>query len=120
MFVKRLSECQEFTANDGCRIRELLHPVDDALDLPYSIAIAGVQPGERTYRHKLKQVEVYFILAGYGRMLIDSEPRNVSAGDTIYIPAESIQSIENTGEDELQFMAIVSPPWRQEDDIRLE
>jgi len=36
VFVKKTSECDAFVANDGCTIRELLHPKNDPVDLPYS------------------------------------------------------------------------------------
>lgn len=120
MFVKKLTDCYEFTANDGCRIRELLHPERDSLDLPYSIAFARVETGKRTYRHRLKQAEVYYILGGKGCMHIDDESRPVAEGDGIFIPPRAVQWIENTGAVPLVFAAIVSPPWREQDDERLE
>lgn len=117
MFVKNLNNCNEFEANDGCQIRELLHPENDPVELPYSIAIARVDAGKQTYRHKLKQSEVYYILAGKGRMHIDDESRQVSVGDIIFIPPQAEQWIENSGHEQLQFAAIVSPPWSDKDDI---
>ena len=116
MFVKNLNACNEFTANDGCLIRELLHPKNDPVDTGYSLAVARVRAGERTRPHKLAQTEVYYILTGQGRMHINNETREVSTGDVILIPPQTIQWIENTGEDELRFIAIVSPPWREQDD----
>ena len=120
MFVKNIRACQEFTANDGCRIREVLHPVNDPADLPYSIAHARVAPAAHSYRHKLKQAEVYYILDGQGRMHIDEGEQNVIAGDVVYIPPQAVQWIENTGQVDLLFLALVSPPWTKADDIRLE
>lgn len=120
MFVKNLNDCEEFTANDGCRIRELLHPDNDPVELPFSFAIARVEAGKQTYKHRLKQMEIYYILAGQGGMHIDNESQHVTVGDGILIPAGSIQWIENTGDRPLQFIAIVSPPWREEEDERLE
>ncbi len=43
----------------------------------------------------------------------------VSEGAAVVIPPEAPQWIENTGETELVFAAIVSPPWRAEDDVRI-
>lgn len=120
MFIKNLSDCEEFTANDSCRLRELLHPKNDPVDLPYSMAIARVEPGKQTYKHKLAQTEVYYILLGEGLMHVEKEVQNVQPGDVILIPHEAIQWLENTGITELQFMAIVNPPWIEQDDIRIE
>ena len=116
MFVKNLNACKEFTANDGCLIRELLHPKNDPVDLAFSLAVARVPVGERTRRHKLVQTEVYFVLTGQGWMHINNKTREVGADDVILIPPQAVQWIENIGDDELRFIAIVSPPWREQDD----
>lgn len=120
VFVKKLDQCSEFTANDGCRIREVLHPKNDPLELPYSLAVARVEAGKRTYKHRLRETEVYYILAGSGRMHIDEGSREVTADDAILIPPGTVQWIENTGTDELRFIALVNPPWSEAGDQRLE
>ena len=116
MLVKNLHDCNEFTANDDCLIRELLHPKHDPVELAFSLAVARVEIRQRTRRHQLAQTEVYYILAGLGRMHTNSETREVGSGDMILIPPQVVQWIENRGDRELQFIAIVSPPWREEDD----
>ena len=119
MFVKKNSECDAFVANDGCSIRELLHPKNDAIELPYSLALATVDAGSKSYQHKLEQIEVYHILQGHGRMFIENEDNEVGAGDVIVIHAEAIQWIENIGSEPLVFTAIVNPPWTEDGDVRL-
>ena len=59
------------------------------------------------------------IIEGRGRMHIGDETRDVQAGDSVVIPPTSSQWIENTGEGVLRFTALVSPPWRAADDVRL-
>jgi len=44
----------------------------------------------------------------------------VAAGDIIIVPAEAIQCIENIGNELLIFTTIISPPWTEEGDTRLE
>ncbi len=119
MFVKKTSECDAFVANDGCTIRELLHPKNDAVDLPYSLALATVDIGSKSYQHKLEQTEVYHILQGQGRMFIENEDCDVGVGDVIVIHADAEQWIENIGREPLIFSAIVSPPWTKDGDVRL-
>jgi mannose-6-phosphate isomerase-like protein (cupin superfamily) len=116
MLVKKPEHCIEFEANDGCLIKELLHPYKDGVDLPYSLAIARVAAGKDTYRHRLKQAEVYYILSGSGKMHINTEAQEIHAGEAVMIPPGSVQWIENTGAGELRFAAIVSPPWMAEND----
>ena len=120
MLVKSESDCEQFVANDGCLIRELLHPRNDPVDIDFSFAIAEVAPGGTTYRHRLAQTEVYYLISGRGIMHIDGDQRPVSAGDAILIPPRSTQWIENASQkDTLKFAAVVAPPWRDEDDERL-
>ncbi len=120
MFVKNISECVEFTANDGCRIKEWLHPKNDPVELSYSVAMATIDVGQHSYKHKLEQTEIYLIISGKGCMHIDDEEKDVKAGDAIYIEASSIQWIENNTQEPLCFIAIVNPPWTNEGDIRFD
>ncbi|TET15192.1 MAG: cupin domain-containing protein, partial [Candidatus Thorarchaeota archaeon] len=41
---------------------------------------------------------------------------DVGPGDTIYVPPNAIQYIENTGDTNLVFLCIVYPSWRAEDE----
>ena len=120
MLIKSESRCLQFVANDGCKVRELLHPKNDAIDLAFSLAIAEVEPGHRTHRHRLAQTEVYYVVAGSGVVHIDGEQRQVGAGDAVLIQPRQVQWIENTGTETLKFAAVVSPPWRSDDDERLD
>jgi len=120
VFVKNIDDCVEFIANDGCQIREWLHPKNDAVDLPYSIAMGTVAIGQKTYKHKLEQAEVYLITAGQGLMHIDEEEKQVKIGDAIYVEASCSQWITNSGKEPLSFTVIVSPPWSEAGDNRLD
>lgn len=119
VLVKRELACEQFTANDGCRIRELLHPNNDGITAGFSLAVAEVAVGSRTYRHRLQQIEAYYILAGTGNAWVGGACEPVGRGDAVFIPAGEEQWIENTGTEILKFAAIVAPPWRAEDDERL-
>ncbi len=119
MLIKRTADCNEFTANDGCHIREVLHPRNDGIDMPLSLAVARVEPGQQSYAHYLEQVEVYYILTGHGLMHIGDDIAEVGAGDAVYIPAGASQWIENRGDAELVFIASCVPPWSAAGDVRL-
>ena len=120
MLITSESQCPQFVANDGCQIRELLHPDNDPVELAFSLAIAEVAPGSRTHRHRLAQAEVYYVVAGSGVMHINDEARTVCVGDAVFIPPNEVQWIHNTGLDTLKFAAIVTPPWSRDDDERLD
>lgn len=116
MLIRRLSDCQEFIAGDGSVLRELLHPDKSDVAIRYSLAHAKVAPGERTKAHRLTTAEVYYVLSGRGRMHIGDESGQVDAGCVVYIPPGAIQSIENTGRNDLVFLCIVDPAWRRENE----
>ena len=119
MFIKRGVNCPEIIGNDGCHLKEVLHPDREAVDLPYSLAVARVALAQHTHAHSLGRTEVYYIISGRGCMHVGDETQDVATGDAILIPAGEIQWIENTGDDELLFVAIVNPPWDATDDVLL-
>ena len=116
MFFKRLKNCREFIAGDGSLLRELLHPEKTGLQIRYSLAHAKVMAGEMTKPHKLKACEVYYIIAGQGLMHIDKESFELGPECVVYIPPRATQYVENTGNSDLEFLCIVDPAWRKEDE----
>ncbi|MFW9849677.1 MAG: cupin domain-containing protein [Candidatus Thorarchaeota archaeon] len=114
MIIRRFDEQKEIVALDGTRVREFLNPKHDKthLHLTYSLAHASIAPGESSLPHRFFEAsEVYYILRGRGIMHIDDETAEVGPGDTIYIPPLGIQSIENIGEENLDFLCVVDPAW---------
>jgi mannose-6-phosphate isomerase-like protein (cupin superfamily) len=120
MLLNYLKDCEEFIAGDGSILRELLHPAKADLQIHYSLAYAKVKTGQVTKPHKLRTCEVYYILAGKGLMYIDNESFEVTSNCAIYIPPQSTQYIENTGNSDLKFLCIVDPAWRKEDEEVLD
>lgn len=120
MFIKNLYKCKEIIAGDNTVLREILNPFNDKISINYSLAHAKIKPGEKTFKHRLKMSELYYIIEGQGTMYIDNEEEKVSSGDAIYIPPGSVQSIKNTGREELVFLCIVEPPWKEEGEEILE
>ncbi len=120
MFVKRLKECREFIAGDDSILREFLHPDKSGLEIRYSLAHAKVHAGRKTQPHRLQTSEVYYIIDGNGVMHVGEEAVKVGPNCAIYIPPRAVQSIENTGNGDLEFLCIVDPAWRPEDEEVLE
>ena len=53
-------------------------------------------------------------------MHVDEEVVEVGPNCAIYIPPKAVQYIENTGSCDLEFLCIVDPAWRPEDEEVLE
>ena len=47
---------------------------------------------------------------------INDNKFEVGPEDTIYIPPDAVQNIQNTGDVDLIFICIVDPAWRVEDE----
>ena len=120
MFVKYLKDCEEFIAGDDSILREILHPERADTRIHYSLAHAKVEAGQKTKPHILRSSEVYYVIAGQGLMHIDRESFEVGPVCAIYIPPNAEQYIENTGNSDLEFLCIVDPAWRQEDEEVLD
>ena len=116
MFKVRASDRPEFLAGDHTLLREILHPAKDQVKLSYSLASGTLGPGLRSKWHVLASSEVYYFLAGEGRFSIGDEVTSVETGTTVYVPPGGRQSLENTGSVNIEFLCLVEPAWRAEDE----
>ncbi|WP_455378901.1 cupin domain-containing protein [Petrachloros mirabilis] len=120
MFKVTLSERPEFLAGDHTRLREIFHPTEHHLKLGYSLAHGTLGPGQRSKRHVLASSEVYYFIAGQGRLIVDEQVVSVEAGTTVYVPPGGEQLLENTGVREIEFLCLVDPAWKIQDEKVLE
>ncbi len=118
MLIKDLKDCEAFLAGDKTILRELLHAgkISNA-GFRYSLAHATVRVGESSTSHTLKTSEVYYILEGEGEMHINDETAKVRVGQVVVIPPNAKQYIRNLGSGDLNFLCIVDPAWRAEDEV---
>lgn len=117
MLIRDIKKSNYFDAVDETVLSELLHPKNDGVKLDFSIAHAILKPGKSSLPHFLKEsVEVYYILEGSGQIHIDLEMETVESGQAVYIPPKKSQWIKNIGSEDLKFLCIVSPPWKETDE----
>jgi mannose-6-phosphate isomerase-like protein (cupin superfamily) len=111
--IKRLNLDEEYHTPEGCFIIEVSNSPDDP---EASVARARVAPGVTTRWHRLKATtERYVILEGIGRVEIGNiPPQEVSSGDVVLIPPLYSQRITNIGPNDLIFLAICTPPFKNE------
>ena len=69
-----------------------------------SIQITDVDPNSMQFLHSHEQEQCYYILSGFGKMLIDDQTQKVKKGDAIFIPSNSMHGIENIGEEILTYL----------------
>jgi mannose-6-phosphate isomerase-like protein (cupin superfamily) len=111
--IRTLNPDSEFYTAERCYINELSNIASDP---EASIARARVEPGVATRWHRLNGIsERYVILDGTAFVEIGSlPPQKVGPGDIVLIPPECRQRITNCGQQDLIFLAICTPRFRQE------
>ena len=105
-YVRKLQRADEYYFKEGCYIIEVSNTDQDSA---VSIAHARVLAGQQTAWHWLSATyERYVILRGQGLVEV-GDAAAVNAGDVVLIPPGTRQRISNTGESDLELMAICSP-----------
>jgi mannose-6-phosphate isomerase-like protein (cupin superfamily) len=117
MIISDLGKCTSILGSEGTKIKQIFHPHNTMLGIGYSISQCTVEPGKGSKPHKLKSSEIYFVLKGHGVLHVDDESSDIMKNQAAYVPPASRQFIENTGSEDLEFLCIVEPAWKQEDEI---
>ena len=114
----KIDSKKAFLAGDKTFIQELLHPKNDGINLPYSIAHGTLEKGCSSLPHILEETkELYIFLKGRGILLIEGEEIAVESGDLVVVPGGAKQHLVNTGNQILEFFCIVSPPWDNQKEV---
>jgi mannose-6-phosphate isomerase-like protein (cupin superfamily) len=79
-----------------------------------AITIVEMEPGGYQNLHSHKPEQMYYILEGQGRMIVDGEERLVQAGDCIFFPSFAEHGLRNTGQGVLRYLSAASPSFTQE------
>ena len=118
MQVARLDHLESFVTLDGSTIRELAGPSwTDARS--QSLAEATVPHGGQTAEHYHRTTEeLYFFLAGRGRMRLAGEEREVERGDCVVIPPGAVHKLWNLSRSEpLVLLCCCAPAYSDEDTV---
>ena len=77
-----------------------------------------VKPGQRlSYQYHLKRSEVWTIVHGEAKVILDANEHNLKTGEVIEIPLEARHRIENIGDTPLIFIEVQHGSYFGEDDI---
>jgi len=120
MSLRKNSEIKSIKGDEGTKIKQYFHPHNTLNGINYSIAQFTLEPGKKSKLHKMSSSEIYYILEGSGSLRIDDDTHNIEKDDSVYVPPNSKQFIENTGSNNLIFLCIVEPAWKADDEILLE
>jgi mannose-6-phosphate isomerase-like protein (cupin superfamily) len=115
----RVEDRESFITADGSSIRELAGiPSGNAIN--QSLAEATVPPGGETVEHFHRtSEEIYYFVAGAGRMRLGEVEDDVRAGDTVVIAPGLRHKLFNPGAEPLVLLCCCAPPYSDEDTVLL-
>ena len=120
MSLRRNSEIKSIQGDEGTKIKQYFHPHNTLNGINYSMAQFTLEPGKKSKLHKMSSSEIYYILEGSGKLKINEDTHHLEKDDSVYVPPNSKQFIENIGSIDLRFLCIVEPAWKADDEILLE
>lgn len=82
-----------------------LSPPADTILVKVVVPVGGGHP---FHRHP-QMNEILYILKGRAEQWVEDEMRFMDSGDSVYIAPDVIHATYNAGEEELEFLAVLSP-----------
>lgn len=108
-------DIRPYFTKDDSEIRELMHPSVHG-NSKQSLAEATILPGSSTRLHKHQSSEeLYHILSGNGKMILEDRHFSIAAGDTICIRPGAQHMVTNTGNQDIVILCCCAPPYSHED-----
>jgi len=76
------------------------------------VGISKIDPGNSSNEHSHDDLEeIFYVVAGHGRIRVGDEEEPIEAGSCIYIPTDTPHQLINTGDETLKVLAVTSPPF---------
>ena len=112
-----LEQLESFITADGSSIRELAGPAWTTAR-NQSLAEATLQPGGETAEHyHPKTEELYYFVAGAGRMRLGDQEGEVVAGDCVVIAPGTTHKLWNPGSEPLVLLCCCAPAYSDDDTV---
>jgi mannose-6-phosphate isomerase-like protein (cupin superfamily) len=115
MEIANKTRLKSFITLDGSAIRELAGPAWTAARRQ-SLAEATVPAGQETIEHLHRESEeIYYFVAGRGRMRLGDEESDVVAGDCIVIPPGTRHKLWAASAEDLVLLCACAPAYSDDD-----
>ena len=114
-----LQDLRAFITKDGSSIRELAGRAGmGTAARRQSLAEATVEPGQETAEHFHPHTEeLYYFVAGAGRMRLGEEEAAVTTGDCVVIPPGTPHKLFNDGPAPLVLLCSCAPAYSDDDTV---
>jgi mannose-6-phosphate isomerase-like protein (cupin superfamily) len=112
-----LDDLDSFITTDGSAIRELAGPAWTPAR-HQSLAEATLAPGGETAEHyHPRSEELYYFVAGEGRMRLGDDEDAVGPGDCVVIAPGTAHKLWNTGDQPLVLLCCCAPAYSDDDTV---
>jgi mannose-6-phosphate isomerase-like protein (cupin superfamily) len=112
-----LDELESFITADGSSIRELAGPAWTAARRQ-SLAEATLQrDGETAEHYHPRAEELYYVVAGAGRMRLGDEEADIRTGDCVVIAPGTAHKLWNPGPETLVLLCCCAPAYSDDDTV---
>jgi mannose-6-phosphate isomerase-like protein (cupin superfamily) len=110
-----------FITLDGSTIRELAGRVAPSTSEHQSLAEATLPAGGQTIDHRHRESEeIYYFIAGRGRMRLGGREFHIVAGDCVVIPPGTPHKLWAEAAGDLVLLCACAPPYSNDDTELLE
>ncbi len=115
----QLRDMTSFTTDDGSAIRELAGPQPTSgASRHQSLAEATLAPGGETAEHYHPRAEeIYYFVAGAGRMRLGEQEAEVTVGDCVVIAPGTPHKLWCAGEEPLVLLCCCAPAYSPGDTV---
>jgi mannose-6-phosphate isomerase-like protein (cupin superfamily) len=118
--ISNRARAKSFVTLDGSAIRELAGPRRGG-SAHQSLAEATVPAGQMTIEHLHRtSEEIYYFVAGRGRLRLGGQEHDVAAGDCVVIAPRTPHKLWAGAEGDLVLLCACAPPYSDADTEMLE
>ena len=95
----------------GRKLKWLFHP-EDQLSERFSLNVITIAPGEtvRPAHAHPNEEEVIYVVSGEGRVFIEGEVSDLTAGTAVLFPKGHKHMVQNSGIEPLKLVCFFTPP----------
>lgn len=72
----------------------------------FDARMVRIAPGMRNERHRHAHESIFYVISGYGRVIVNDGEVAVAPGDIVFVPRWAFHQTQNAGTDELVFLAV--------------
>lgn len=77
------------------------------------VGLSEVDPGSSSNPHAHDNEEVFFVVAGYGRIHVEGQTVDVGPGSCVLVPGGAVHRLLNDGHEVLRVLCSVAPPFER-------